>query len=57
MPSNLESWRISTKEFRENLEWLVIVPSDADHSPAVTVLLEELRTRGVVIHDASSMNW
>lgn len=57
MPSNLEFWRISTKEFREDLEWAVIVPGDAGHSPAVAILLEELRARGVVIHDASSMNW
>lgn len=57
MPSHLQSWCISTKEFREDLEWVVVVPGDADCSPAVAVLLEELKARGITIHDASSMNW
>ena len=41
------SWRISAKEFREDLEWAIIVPGDGDTSPAVVELLAELRARGV----------
>jgi hypothetical protein len=41
------AWRISTKEFREDLEWAVIVPGDGDTSPAVVELLTELAARGV----------
>ena len=50
-PARLEAWRIVTKAFRENLEWAVVVPAPVGHSPAVTTLLEELRTRGVRIHN------
>jgi len=41
------AWRISTKEFREELSWAVIAPDDGEISPAVAILLEELRDRGV----------
>jgi hypothetical protein len=47
----LERWRISTREFRENLEWAVIVPGDGETSPAVAQLLNELRARGITVHD------
>jgi hypothetical protein len=50
-PPSLDRWRISTREFRENLEWAVVVPGDGQTSPAVRKLLEELSARGVVIHD------
>jgi hypothetical protein len=70
-PPELEQWRISTKEFRENLEWAVIVPgmvvpgmvvpgsvtAEPAASPAVTVLLEELAKRGIRIYDASREEW
>jgi len=46
-PPELEEWRISTKEFRENLRWAIVVPGDGPHSPAVVQLLEELRARGI----------
>src|SRR5689334_19312009 len=48
-PDALLPWRISTKEFRENLEWAIVVPGDAEASPAVTQLLAELRNRGIPI--------
>ena len=54
MPSGLDPWRIVTREFRENLEWAVVVPGDGDTSPAVTKLLDELSARGIVIHDFRS---
>ena len=56
-PAALEPWRISTREFREDLEWAVVVPGDGDTSPAVTQLLEELASRGVAIHHAERDNW
>jgi hypothetical protein len=52
-PPALAPWRISSREFRENLKWAVTVPGDGETSPAVAVLLEELSARGVEIHDAS----
>jgi hypothetical protein len=51
-PPELSLWRISTKEFRENLEWAVIVPGEGMQSPSVTQLLAELTARGVTIRHA-----
>jgi hypothetical protein len=48
-PASLEPWHIVTREFRENLEWAVVIPGDAEMSPAVTQLLEELLARGIDI--------
>ena len=55
-PPALDSWRISTREFRENLTWAVVVPGNSDISPAVREILGELSARGVTIHD-SSRGW
>jgi hypothetical protein len=44
-----EQWQIRTKEFRENLEWAVVVPGDRDPSPTVSELLAELRARGITV--------
>ena len=49
-PEHLRSWRISTREFREDLEWAVVVPAERVISPAVSTLLAELAARGVAIH-------
>jgi len=46
-PPLLDPWRIISREFRENLEWAVIVPGDGEIWPAVTVLLDELAARGL----------
>jgi len=46
-PPALAEWTISTREFRENLQWAIIVPGDTPNSPAVIQLLEELRARGI----------
>ena len=56
-PPSLEKWRISTKEFREDLEWAVIVPGIGEISPAVAQLLDELSARGIAIHDSSFDSW
>ena len=46
-PPALERWHIVTREFRENLEWAVVIPGEGEISPAVTQLLAELAARGV----------
>jgi hypothetical protein len=46
-PPDLDRWRISSREFRENLAWAVIVPGDGEISPAVAELLGELSARGI----------
>ena len=51
-PHDLEHWQISTREFREDLEWAVIVPGDGDMTPAVKQLLSEMAARGIRIQDA-----
>jgi hypothetical protein len=48
-PQELQAWRISTREFREDLEWAVVVQGVGEMSAAVVVLLEEMRVRGVAI--------
>jgi len=48
-PPALAAWRISTREFREDLRWAVVVPGESDFSPAVRQLLDELRARGLAI--------
>jgi hypothetical protein len=49
-PPALAQWSIRSREFRENLEWAVIVPGDGETSPAVEELLGELSARGISIH-------
>lgn len=46
---SFEQWQIRTKDFRENLEWAVVVPGDGDISPAVSQLLAELSARGIAV--------
>jgi hypothetical protein len=53
---SLDRWQIRTKEFRENLEWAVIVPGDREISPGVSELLAELSARGVAI-DRCTRAW
>jgi hypothetical protein len=53
-PRSLAQWSIVTQEFRENLEWAVMVPGDGEMTPAVAELLRELGARGIAIHDAQA---
>jgi|ERR1700735_2530057 hypothetical protein len=46
---SFDQWQIRTKEFRENLEWAVVVPGDKDTSPAVSQLLAEMSARGITV--------
>jgi hypothetical protein len=50
-PPELAHWRISTKEFRENLQWAVVVRADSAISTAVLELLAELQARAIAIHE------
>lgn len=50
-------WQIRSKEFRENLEWAVIVPGDRETSLGVSQLLQELSARGVAIRRLSQGCW
>ncbi|HMI50821.1 MAG TPA: hypothetical protein VK525_04865 [Candidatus Saccharimonadales bacterium] len=52
-----DAWTIREKEFRENLEWAVIVPGDREMSPGVTELLSELSARGIVIQKCRKGCW
>ena len=56
-PSSFGQWQIKSREFRENLEWAVIVPGDRVVSQGVAQLLEELSTRGVAIRRLSTGCW
>ena len=56
-PPELESWRISSQEFREDLEWAVVVGGDSTQSPAIVQLLAELAARGIAVHDAGVGSW
>jgi hypothetical protein len=49
-PPHLVPWSITTREFRENLQWAVVVPGDGEISPAVAQLLGEMAARGIQIY-------
>jgi hypothetical protein len=56
-PEALRPWSISTKEFRENLEWAAVVPGDGEISPAVEQLLHEIAARGIRVHYSQNEDW
>jgi hypothetical protein len=56
-PVALRKWSISTREFRETLEWAVVVPGDGEVTAGVRQLLEELSARGIRIHDSELNDW
>jgi len=43
-----DGWRITTKEFHEDIEWVIVLPSSTEVSEAVAQLLWELASRGIV---------
>lgn len=49
--ARFDKWEIRTKEFRENLEWAVIVPGGGEISTGVLKLLAEIAARGIQIHE------
>ena len=56
-PEHLKQWRISTREYREDLEWAVIVPGEGRVSVAVAQLLAEMAARGIRILQAGTDSW
>ena len=56
-PEHLKKWTISTKEFRANLQWAVVLQAGSAPQPAVEQLLAELQARGVRIHRAEHADW
>jgi hypothetical protein len=48
------NWQIREKEFRENLEWAVVLPGERAISAGVATLLSELAERGVEIRRCES---
>lgn len=46
-------WQVSTREFREDLEWAVVLRGEAAPQPNVVTLLDELRARGVAVHETN----
>ena len=53
-PVSLQSWSIRTREFRENLEWAVVVTGEGERTAAVSQLLDELQARGITVQDFAS---
>ena len=56
-PPSLQPWQISRKEFREDLEWAVVVPGEGEVSPAAAQLLRELSARGIDIRNSRYDCW
>jgi hypothetical protein len=50
-------WEIRAKEFRENLEWAVVVPGDRETSRGAAELLAELAARGIRIDRCQRGCW
>ena len=56
-PQSLQAWRISTREFREDLRWAVVVPGEGAMTDAVAQLLQELSARGIVVRNSATATW
>jgi hypothetical protein len=54
---SFRAWEVRTKEFRENLQWAVVVPGERETSPGVLELLSELAKRGIVIQACGTDGW
>jgi hypothetical protein len=55
--ATFDRWEIRAKEFRENLQWAVVVPGDREISPGAAELLAELTARGISIERCSRGCW
>jgi hypothetical protein len=54
---SLGQWELRANEFRENLQWAVVVPGDRETSPGVSQLLAELIARGITIQTCAKGCW
>jgi hypothetical protein len=52
-----ESWQVRDKEFRENLEWAMVVAGDRETSPGVRQLLQELAARNISVRHCKRTCW
>lgn len=52
-----DRWEIRAKEFRENLEWAVVVPGDREISTGAAELLAELAGRGIAAQRCTRGCW
>jgi hypothetical protein len=50
-PASLSPWSISSREFREDLQWALVAPGEREHSAAIEQLLRELAARGIEVQD------
>lgn len=50
-------WQVSTKEFRENLEWAVVMAGESEPQEAILVLLGELRGRNIPVRYWPGEEW
>ena len=57
VPPDLHHWRISTREFREDIEWAIVAPGEGATTPAVSALLAELEARGIPILFVNESTW
>jgi hypothetical protein len=57
IPAHLKDWQITTKAFREELQWAVLVPGEQAPSAPVAQLLAELAARGIRIHNSAADIW
>jgi len=46
-------WKITTSEFRENIEWTIVLSSRQEPTVAVAQLVAEIAARGVTVEYAS----
>jgi hypothetical protein len=56
-PVALQKWRISSKEYREDLQWAIVTPGDNAMSLAIQQLLSELAARGIGIRHSDFDSW
>jgi hypothetical protein len=52
-----DGWRMVTREYRERLEWAVVVAGERPPQPAVVDLLNELRARGIRVEQWPGEPW
>jgi hypothetical protein len=52
-----EKWQVRDREFRENLQWAVVVAGDRPVSPGVAALLSEIFARGIAIRSCAESCW
>ncbi len=52
-----DRWRMVTREYRERLEWAVVVAGERGPQAAVEELLDEMRARGIRVEQWPGEAW